>query len=111
MGESEAEQVNDRLAELVGSIREALDALFAFERTMVACGELRERRESQALAWLWSEISEQLLSRLKADASVAAALASLEPRVRGGELPAAAAAERVVSSFLDAAAPVSHSSM
>jgi len=83
-------------------IQEALEALFAFERTMLECGELLERRESQALAWLWSEISEQLLSRLKADASVAASLAALEPRVRRGELPAAAAAQRIVSRFLDA---------
>jgi LAO/AO transport system kinase len=74
-----------------------------YRKIMDAHGALAARRAQQAHDWLWSEISEQLIARLRADQDVARALEPLEARVRRGELPAAAAAERVVARFLDGA--------
>ena len=85
-------------------IAQAWALMLDYQRIMSSHGALAARREQQAQAWLWSEISEQLIARLRADQGVARALAQLEQRVRRGELPAASAAERVVSRFLAGAA-------
>lgn len=81
-------------------IAQAWAMMLDYQRIMHGHGAIAARRERQAQAWLWSEISEQLLARLRADESVTRSLAQLEAQVRRGELPAAAAAERVVSRFL-----------
>ena len=81
-------------------IAQAWELMLDYQRAMDAHGALAAQREQQAHAWLWSEISEQLIARLRADEEVARMLEPLEARVRGGELPAAAAAERVVTRFL-----------
>jgi LAO/AO transport system kinase len=81
-----------------------IDAVWAlmldFERVMRASGELEQRRAGQAEAWLWSEVSEQLMAALRGDPGVRVTLPELQARVRAGELPAAAAADRLVARFL-----------
>ncbi len=82
-------------------IVEAWTTMLDYQRVMAESGELTARREAQARAWLWSEVSEQLLERFKADPRVRAELPRLEQRVRDGDIPAAAGAERLVAQFLD----------
>jgi len=64
--------------------------------------ELEPRRAAQARDWMWAEIGEGLLERLKADPEAAAVAARLEADVVGGTVPAPVAAERVLDAFLRA---------
>ncbi len=63
-------------------------------------GRLRERRTEQQRAWLWSEMSEQLLAAMRADPAAAARLAEVEQAVAAGDMPPAVAARRLVEAFL-----------
>jgi LAO/AO transport system kinase len=64
-----------------------------------ASGALAERRNEQARAWMWSEVTETLLDELRADPEVNARIASLEADVTAGRVSAAAAARRVLDAF------------
>ncbi len=81
-------------------IAEAWELMLDYERVMRSSGELVARRKSQAASWLWSEITEQLMQRLRAAPGVRDSLCELEARVRCGELEPAAAARRIVARFL-----------
>ena len=63
--------------------------------------ELAAQRARQSVAWMWSEVTDTLLDRLRRDMGVRAQLADLERRVADGELPAAAAAQQLLQTFLD----------
>lgn len=63
-------------------------------------GELAALRSDQASQWMWSEITEALVDRLRADPAVRADLAALDAGVRAGTVSAAAAARRVLGRFL-----------
>jgi len=76
--------------EMIGDYRAALDP----------AGEITSRRAEQARAWMWSEISESLLERLKADPNVRAELPLLEERVVKGEISPTSAAARALTIFL-----------
>jgi LAO/AO transport system kinase len=80
------------LPELWSEIEAAHGALGA------ALDELRAR---QSVAWMWSEVTETLLDRLRADPQVRGELVDLEGRVAAGTLPPATAAHRVLHEFLD----------
>jgi len=72
-------------------------------RTALGAGhELEARRSDQARDWMWSEIADTLLERLRADRTAAALAARLEAQVRAGRLPPTAAAAQVLGAFLDA---------
>jgi len=82
-------------------IADAWQLVLDFEQRMRESGELQARRTEQSRAWMWSEVSEQLLAALHADAGARELLPSLEAAVRAGTVPAAAAAGRLVARFLD----------
>jgi LAO/AO transport system kinase len=56
-------------------------------------GELRSR---QAVTWMWSEVTDSLLDRLRGDPAVRERLAELEDDVASGRLPPATAAQDVL---------------
>ncbi len=62
-------------------------------------GELKERRASQARAWLWDEVRESLLDELRADPTVAEEAPSVEVEVAEGRLSPAAAAAQLLAHF------------
>jgi LAO/AO transport system kinase len=62
-------------------------------------GAIAEKRARQARAWMWNEVSEVLLARLKANPAVAERLGDLEARVMAGGLTPAAAARRLLAAF------------
>ena len=76
-------------------------AVEGFRAALTAAGELDARRAEQARDWMWSEISDSLLERLRADPTAASAARRLEADVRAGRMPPTAAAERVLLAFLD----------
>ena len=82
-------------------IAEAWQLMQDFERRMRASGALDARRTEQSRAWMWSEVTDQLLAALRDDPGARALLPELEARVRDGTLPAAAAAGRLVARFLE----------
>jgi LAO/AO transport system kinase len=61
-----------------------------------ASGDLERHRAEQAREWMWAEIGEGLLARLRANPGAAEAAKRLEAEVAAGRLPAPIAAARVL---------------
>ena len=62
-------------------------------------GEIAARRAVQAKGWMWDEVSESLLTRLKSDPATAALVSDFEGQVGRGELSPAAAAHALLKAF------------
>jgi LAO/AO transport system kinase len=71
----------------------------AFRKATAKTGAFESRRRDQARNWLWQEVSDGLLDRLKADPDLADRLARLEVRVGQRKASPAAAARSLLSSF------------
>jgi LAO/AO transport system kinase len=71
----------------------------AFRKATAKSGEFESRRRDQAKNWLWQEVSEGLVERLKSDPDLADQLARLEVKVGQGKASPAAAARSLLSSF------------
>ena len=80
----------DAVWQTIGEHRAALDA----------SGEIELRRSEQASQWMWSEVTESLVDRLRADASVAAQIDTLDAAVRAGTMAPTAAAQAILAGFL-----------
>jgi LAO/AO transport system kinase len=63
-------------------------------------GELARRRSEQASQWMWSEITDGLLDRLRADGRTRDAAVSLDAEVRAGTVSPTGAAQRLLDGFL-----------
>jgi len=83
----------DRTAELWGIVSE-------YREVMSDSGEIQSRRAEQARAWMWSEVTDTLLDRFKASASVKAQIQTLEAEVTRGDIAPGAAAKKLISAFL-----------
>jgi len=59
-------------------------------------------RAGQNVAWMWSEVTETLLDRLRADPAVRDRVPELEAAVASGELGAGTAAQQLLAAFLAA---------
>jgi LAO/AO transport system kinase len=68
---------------------------------VVANGERDRRRAAQARDWMWSEVTDTMLDRLRRDPGVASLIAALEREVEAGALSPAAAAHRILTSLAD----------
>lgn len=69
-------------------------------RTLLdSTGRLAAKRRDQQVDWMWTMVREEFLSRLHTHPSVRALAPGLEQQVRGGELTAALAAERIWEAF------------
>ncbi|HEU4825313.1 MAG TPA: methylmalonyl Co-A mutase-associated GTPase MeaB [Dongiaceae bacterium] len=75
------------------------DKVQAFRKATARSGEFESRRRDQARNWLWQEVSEGLLERLKSDPDLADRLARLEAKVAQRKASPAAAARSLLSSF------------
>jgi LAO/AO transport system kinase len=62
-------------------------------------GELAEKRSRQQVDWTWALVRDQLLAELTEHPAVAEIVDKTESEVRSGELPAGAAAERLLQAF------------
>jgi LAO/AO transport system kinase len=71
-----------------------------FKACMGETGELADRRAGQVRSWLWDEVSENLIAALKEDAEVKNRLPEIEQLVVEGTLSPAAAARRLVDTFV-----------
>jgi LAO/AO transport system kinase len=80
-------------------IDEVWAAMTGFRDAIVASGELTEHRRRQALAWLWTEVQDGLVDRLRADPHVAGRLPQLEADVAEGRRSVASAARDLLDQF------------
>jgi LAO/AO transport system kinase len=87
---------------LTGSgVAEVWSLVENFHKSMSESGELAARRAKQARAWLWGEVSTNLLDALKSDADIQKQLRAIEELVTDGTLTPGAAARRLVESFVE----------
>ncbi len=80
-------------------VAELWDALRCAHQRLADDG-LAELRARQGVAWMWSEVTDELLSRLRSDPEVRARVADLEAGVAGGTITASAAAAQLLAAFL-----------
>ena len=84
-------------------VPEVWQAVSAYQKAMNEAGEITVRRSTQALAWMWAEISETLQARLRDSTAVANQLPDIEARVSEGTLSPTAAALQLLHGFLGSA--------
>ena len=63
-------------------------------------GEIDQKRADQAKAWMWSEVTDELVDKLMDDPEVKARVAHLEEEVTHGKLSPTVAAQEMVATFL-----------
>jgi LAO/AO transport system kinase len=82
---------------------EGIDAVWAVVEEYTAAGRssgsLDRRRGEQAREWMWSEVTETLVERLRADGRVRSELAELETEVIAGRTSPTAAARLLLDRF------------
>ncbi len=76
------------------------DVIAEYRGAMSGAGGIAARRARQAVAWMWSEIEDELKHRLRRTPAIAAEIETLEARVAAGDVPAAVAARRILAAFL-----------
>jgi len=82
-------------------IAEVWQAVESFRSAVTASGEAAEHRSRQAVAWMWSEVQDTLVDRLRADPGVTALVAGLEADVAAGRVPPTTAARQLLDAFTD----------
>ncbi len=68
-----------------------------FRRLQTGNGKLAERRQQQALSWMWERIDAGLKQAFKQQAAVRAQLPALSAQVAAGQVPASTAARQLLS--------------
>jgi LAO/AO transport system kinase len=81
-------------------IAEAWDAVLRHQKALADAGELMQRRAAQARDWMWAEVQDSLIADLRQDPGVRECLPGLEAAAAEGRLPAAAAAEQLLDTYL-----------
>ena len=93
-----------RLSALQG---QGLDGFWAavqnFQRLQSAAGKLAQRRQEQSLAWMWERIDAGLKQAFRQDPALAQELPRCLAAVQSGQLPASAAARRLLALHADGA--------
>ncbi|MGZ4726429.1 MAG: methylmalonyl Co-A mutase-associated GTPase MeaB [Acidimicrobiales bacterium] len=80
-------------------IGEVWEAVESFRAAVTASGEAAAHRSRQAVAWMWSEVQDTLLDRLRSDSGVAALVDGLESDVAAGEVTPTTAARKLLDAF------------
>lgn len=86
-----------------GLNNQGLDALWSqvlrHTEVMTANGQRDARRSGQNGRWMWAMVRDRLLRSFREDPAVAALVPDLEGQVLAGEVPASAAADRLLAAF------------
>jgi LAO/AO transport system kinase len=75
------------------------DAVQSFKTLQLANGKLTQRREKQALSWMWERINAGLKQSFQTQPSVQALLSSLTQQVALGQLAPSTAARQLLGAF------------
>lgn len=81
-------------------IKEAWDTVLKHRAVLESSGQLMDRRAAQACDWLWSEVSDSLISALQNDPEVRKHIPALEAATSDGRIPPTSAAEQLLDIFL-----------
>ncbi|MDA0567017.1 methylmalonyl Co-A mutase-associated GTPase MeaB [Streptomonospora sp. S1-112] len=74
-------------------------AVLDHRRALEEAGEFAERRSRQQVDWMWAQVRDRLMDRLRRHPRVRADTPELEAAVRAGELTATLAAEHILAEF------------
>ncbi len=79
---------------------EIWEAVKSHRDAIAKAGDLEVLRAEQNCSWLWSEVTDGLVERLRGDEEISQMLASLETAVRSGSIPPTTAAQQILAKFL-----------
>ena len=79
---------------------EIADQIRGHRQTMTASGERAHRRRDQQIGWMWAMIGDRLLEQFTISAEVQDRVDGVSAAVLAGDLPAAVAADQLLSAFL-----------
>jgi LAO/AO transport system kinase len=100
-GAAELRQWQPKVLQLSALAGTGLDAFWAavqeFKHWQTASGQLTQRREKQALAWMWERIEAGLRQSFRQHPRVRALLPEVTGQVAAGRLPASAAARSLLA--------------
>jgi LAO/AO transport system kinase len=82
-------------------ISEVWDLVLRHREVHESTGELKTRRASQARDWMWSDVSENLLSALQSDSRVRQQIPLMEAAASEGRIPPTVAARQLLELFLE----------
>jgi len=89
-----------QLSALAGTGIDAFwDVVQEFKTWQTTSGKLAERRQEQALAWMWERVDAGLKQRFRDHPAVRARLDETARRVRAGQLAASTAARELLAAF------------
>lgn len=80
-------------------IAEVWQAIDDFRAAVGPSGELDAMRQRQALAWMWSEVRDELIDDFRAHDAVRAIVSEVEAEVARGAISPAAAARKLLDAF------------
>ena len=81
-------------------IAEAWGVVLKHRQVIEASGQLMQRRAAQARDWMWSEVSDSLVTALQNDAEVRRQIPALEAAASEGRIPPTLAARQLLDIFL-----------
>jgi LAO/AO transport system kinase len=92
-----------RVVKISALLGQGVDAFWAavseFKRLQTTNGKLGQRRERQALAWMWERIEAGLKHTFRSQARVQALLPTLSEQVRDGQVAASTAARQLLDAY------------
>jgi LAO/AO transport system kinase len=92
-----------RVVKISALLGQGVDAFWAavsqFKTLQTDNGHLAQRRQQQALAWMWERIDAGLKQRFRQHADVKALLPSVMAQVSAGQLPASTAARQLLNAY------------
>jgi LAO/AO transport system kinase len=82
-------------------IAEAWEIVLRHREMLDVRGELAARRAAQSRDWMWSEVSDNLITALQSDPQVREQIPALEAAASKGRIPPTIAARQLLEIFLD----------
>jgi len=82
-------------------IAEAWELVLQHHSVLESSGELKKRRAAQARDWMWSEVSDNLLTALQSDKQVREKIPLLEAAASAGQIAPTIAARQLLDLFLN----------
>jgi LAO/AO transport system kinase len=82
-------------------IAEAWEIVLRHREMLDVSGELAARRAAQSRDWMWSEVSDNLITALQSDPQVREQIPALEAAASKGRIPPTIAARQLLEIFLD----------
>ena len=82
-------------------IAEAWEVALSHREMLDASGEFTARRAAQSRGWMWSEVSDNLITALQSDPQVREQIPALEAAASEGRIPPTVAARQLLEIFLN----------